>query len=286
MSINFPVVPLVAGVPAVQAFPGIASIAGSIAGNLLTVTDGIGAIAPGLALAGAGISAGTVLTSGLTSIIGGSAFATVNIAQSVAAMAIGLSGSLSGLLGDVGGLLGGDTVDAQVGAGAGVRWGVYLNGALVVEPDSVISLDYKKDWHISDYPVEQGSFESYNKVRLPFEVRVMMTMGGTETERNAFLSTIEDISDSYDLYDVVTPDFTYVNANITHFDYRRTAENGVSLIAVTLWLQEVRLEASSEFTETAQPGSADQVNGGTVQTQDVTPAEQDTFESHGATGSW
>src|SRR5215469_5882183 len=33
---------------------------------------------------------------------------------------------------------------------------------------SFVDVEYKQDWPISDYPVEQGGFQSYDKVRLPF----------------------------------------------------------------------------------------------------------------------
>lgn len=286
MSINFPLVPNVPGVPALQSFPGVAQIAGSIAGNVLTVTSGIGNIAQGLSLSGLGLSPGTILTSGLTSIFGSTGIATLNIAQSIPNIAMDLLGSISGLIDDPTSILEGDTVDAVVGAGAGVRWGIFLDGELVLEPDSFASLEYKKDWHIADYPIEQGNFETYNKVRLPYEARVMITKGGTEADRNVFLERVADVADSLDLYDIVTPDFTYTNANITHYDFQRTAEKGVSLLSVTLWFQEVRLEASSEFTQTASPDSANQVNVGAVQAQPATADVEQAFAGHGATGAW
>lgn len=288
MSIRFPVVPDVPGVPALLSFPGVAPIVGSINGTVLTVNAGIGAVAQGLSLSGSGINPSTVLTSGLTAIdnVTGIGTALVNIPQTISNLGMSVAGSLGDLLPDVGGLLGGDTVDALVGAGPTLRWGIFRNGAVVVLPDSVVSVEYKKDWHISDYPIEQGNFESYNKVRIPYDARVTLTKGGSESERSNFLETIESIAASLDLYDIVTPDATYTNANVVHFDYRRTAESGVSLLAVAIWLQEVRLEASSEFVSTVAPSSSDQVNVGVVQPQDATPQEVQTFDTGTASGAW
>jgi hypothetical protein len=284
MSIKFPVVPSVPGIPPILTFPGTAAITGAISGTVLSVTSGLGVIAPGLALSGMGVTPGTVLTSGLTAITDGVGIAGVNLSQTVASVAMQVTGSLSDLLPDLGDVLGQDTVSALLTSSDQI-WGIFLDGAAVVIPDSVVSLDYKKDWHISDYPIEQGNFESYNKVRLPYEAKVQITKGGTVAERNDFLQTIESIAASLDLYDIVTPEVTYINANITHFDYRRTSVNGVSLLTIALWFQEIRAEASSEFINSAQPSGSDQVNSGVVQPQAPTPAETASFTG-GATGAW
>jgi len=158
-----------------------------------------------------------------------------------------------------------DAVSAYLSAPT--EWGIFQNGKSVLISDSVVSVDYRKEWHISDYPIEQGNFESYNKVRMPYDARITFSKGGTDSDRNEFLTTIESISASLELYDVVTPEFTYVNANISHFDYRRTSINGVGLLAVTIWLQEIRATAASAFSkvETAEPSGAQPLNNGVSQ---------------------
>ena len=44
-------------------------------------------------------------------------------------------------------------------------WGIYDDAGnnQVLFPDSFLSLDYKKDMNISNYPLEQGSFASYKQ---------------------------------------------------------------------------------------------------------------------------
>src|SRR6185312_12186285 len=158
-----------------------------------------------------------------------------------------------------------DAVSAYLSAPT--EWGIFQNGKSVLISDSVVSVDYRKEWHISDYPIEQGNFESYNKVRMPYDARITFSKGGTDSDRNEFLTTIESISASLELYDVVTPEFTYVNANISHFDYQHTSINGVGLLAVTIWLQEIRATAASAFSkvETAEPSGAKPLNNGVSQ---------------------
>ena len=60
------------------------------------------------------------------------------------------------------------------------RWGIYLKDKLVLEADSMKSIDYVQGSKISDYPQEEGAFQSYNKVATPYEVRVELTKGGAD----------------------------------------------------------------------------------------------------------
>lgn len=159
----------------------------------------------------------------------------------------------------------------------GPQWGLFLDGESVIDAESVVTLDYKQEWTISDYPLEQGAFETYDKVQLPFEVRLRFATGGSDGDRQAFLQSIDDAANTLDLYDVVTPETVYSSVNITHYDYRRTSSNGVGLIAVDLTCVEVRVTATATFTNapqgfsnTAAPSGASPANGGQVSPQ--TPA--------------
>lgn len=165
--------------------------------------------------------------------------------------------------------------DAQniLGWFRGPQWGIGLNGYFILVPDSIISVDYKNDWNLPDYPMEPNSFGNYNKVNTPFDVRVQMTKGGTVAERSAFLDAVEAIGQSTELYDVVMPERVLSNVNVTHFDYRRTSTAGAGLLTVDLWLLEIRIAAAPSFANTAQPSGADPVNTGTVQPQTPTSSQ-------------
>lgn len=130
---------------------------------------------------------------------------------------------------------------------------------------SVIEFAFKKDWTVSDYPQEQGAFQSYDKVELPFDVRMRIAAGGSASNLRDLLDRAEAASKTLDLYDVVTPEKTYRSCNITRYDYRRTATNGVGLIVVDFGLVEVRVTATAEFSFTQQPGVAGLKAGGNVQ---------------------
>src|SRR6185312_7169362 len=119
--------------------------------------------------------------------------------------------------------------------------GATQNGSPVLTPDNVISLEWHGEERISDYPVQNGQFVSYNTVRVPFDLRMVMTCQGLNyvqdelkpvtksldqaltnirlafgqpMSRDAFLRQLDMMLDSTDLYDVVTPDKVYQNVNL------------------------------------------------------------------------
>jgi hypothetical protein len=153
------------------------------------------------------------------------------------------------------------------------KWGIYKNGSLVLTPDSVIGFEYKNDYLLSDYPQEAGAFQSYNKVASPYDAKMQMTKGGKDADRAAFLNALNTLLLSLDTYDIVTPEITYINANLKRYDYRRDSRNGFALLKVELWFEEIRITAASAFSNTAQPSGASAVNVGTVQPTAPTPAQ-------------
>lgn len=117
-----------------------------------------------------------------------------------------------------------------------VQWGIFQKGKPVLSPDSMLSIEYKQDWRIADYPMEQGAFQSYNKVATPFDVKVRMSKGGSVAARAAFLAAVQKIAGSLNLYDVVTPEKTYTSVNISHIDYHRDGGKGARLMVLDIWL--------------------------------------------------
>lgn len=119
---------------------------------------------------------------------------------------------------------------------------------------SMVEFDYTADSPISNYPQENGAFQSYNKVQLPFDIRLKLA----SNYRQAFLGTLNGLRSSTVLVDVVTPDITYRSCNCKHVDYKRTANNGVDLIIADVWFEQVRVTAQSLFSNTQQSSG---VNG-------------------------
>ena len=90
--------------------------------------------------------------------------------------------------------------------------------------------------------------------------------------RRRFLVAMEKYAASLDLFDVVTPEFSYPSCNIVHFDYRREARKGATLITVDVWLVQIRIAPDKQFSQTKAADGAPQENGGAVQSTPPPPA--------------
>lgn len=222
---------------------------------------------------------------------------------------------LPGVAGVVVDLLLGDLL-SLIGGFGGPQWGLFIDGAPAVTAESVVSFEYKKGYRISNFPVEEGKFESYNKVEQPYDVRIRFSTGGDITDRQELLDSAAAAVASLELMDAVTPEAVYESLNPVHYDYRRTAVNGVGLLIVDIFCEEVRSTASSSFTNAQQgtgasvqglttadttteisvrpaasisnpqsPSAALQVSGGTVQPLTPSTAQQSVITNYIAGGS-
>lgn len=165
-----------------------------------------------------------------------------------------------------------DSVDvSQV---ANTQWGVYAQGgALALDPDNIIALSYSAEYRIADFPIEQGGFETYDKVALPFDTIVRMTKGGTLSDRGSFARTAESLRGDTKLYNVVTPEATYLNVNIARLSIDRSQDGGAGMIVLELHLREIRQNAKAAFSATKDPASAATTNNGSTQTSSALEQE-------------
>jgi len=151
------------------------------------------------------------------------------------------------------------------------QWGIFdSNGNSVVNFDTVLQFEYKNETTVADYPLERGAFESYDKVASPYSARFVFASGGSLPNRTALLRSLDTIAGDLKLYDVITPEFTYLSANIIHIDYNRQAAT-VGLLKVAVWLAEIRVTTDASLSATAAPSGADSSNGGQVQAEPVAP---------------
>lgn len=134
-------------------------------------------------------------------------------------------------------------------------WGIYLNGQIAIAADSILKIEYRGDSRITNAPQEKGAFQAVNKVQSPYQSRVQMTKAGSESDRATFLDALEAAKQSLNLYDIVMPEKSYLNANITGYSLARTARSGVTLLTVEVVFEEVRQAASPVFTSTTGGGA-------------------------------
>lgn len=156
----------------------------------------------------------------------------------------------------------------------GPRWGIFRpSGEPLLIGDSVLGVGLKKDHRIAHHPVERGGFASYNKVELPLDARAVFTVSGSDAKRTAFMASVVAAAASTDLVVLVMPEFSYRSLNITHYDSERRTRDGVTLLKVEVWLEEVRTSVSTKFVQTQAPSGAAVQNGGIVQTALPSPVQ-------------
>lgn len=152
------------------------------------------------------------------------------------------------------------------------RWGIYdSKGKALADPRrfqglagellntlggttmSTSSVDYSKETKASDFPVEKGSFATYNKVEQPSTPQVTLALSGSESDRKKFLDAIDKATKSTDLYNVVTPEVVYVGYTLTRYNYQRRNNRGATLLIVEISLQEVR-QVSVQYAQSNKAG--------------------------------
>lgn len=155
-------------------------------------------------------------------------------------------------------------------------------GKPVLTPDSVVSLEWHGEERISDYPVQNGQFASYNKVAVPFDLRMVVTCQGLNyvqsalqsvtqsldqalgqlglafgqpMSRDAFLRQLDTMLASTDLYNVVTPDKVYENVNLIAYNHAKKNDEGGTLIIAELMFKEVRESGNAQYSNNASSGN-------------------------------
>jgi len=131
------------------------------------------------------------------------------------------------------------------------------------------SVDYSKETKVSDFPIEKGSFSSYNKVESPAAPVVTLCFSGSKSERTTFLDAIDLACKSTDLYSVVTPEKQYIGYSIERYNYQRRTSRGATLLIVEIALKEIRT-VSATYAESEKPkdvGATPKSDSGKVQAQ-------------------
>lgn len=124
----------------------------------------------------------------------------------------------------------------------GPQWGVFLPGSAdpAVAVSSVVELGASGRSIVSDYPLQSGSFTSYNKVQTPDVYGVRLTSDGNEQSRAIFMSWLETNKNQTTLFDIVCPERRWPNATLTDYRIIRSAESGASMITVDCIFQQIR----------------------------------------------
>ena len=149
-------------------------------------------------------------------------------------------------------------------------------GAVGAGGISVVEVEYRKDHRISSAQQEQGSFLSYDKVEMPFDARISYAVSGAALlgTLSNFLAQALAYQQALTMFSFIMPEMTYPSCNIVHHDFKRTARSGATMVIVDIWVEEVRITGTSQFsnTTTQNPASANPSSGGSPQPTSVPAA--------------
>lgn len=121
--------------------------------------------------------------------------------------------------------------------------------------DSFFGFGYNKANNIVQYPIEQGTFSTYNKQVNPFTLSVTLIKSGLSlpTQKKIFIKKVNEYAEQSKFVDVVTPSGTYLNCTISGVQFQNMPDDGADLIEVKLTISEVRQLPSETVTAVKKP---------------------------------
>ncbi|MGL9734790.1 MAG: hypothetical protein ACR5LF_00690 [Symbiopectobacterium sp.] len=123
---------------------------------------------------------------------------------------------------------------------------------------------------ITTAPVEDGKYQSINKVKEPSIIRCEIAISGltgfsgsipnifdlTFTSQSQVLETVKNMLETAEVYDIETPKGTLTSFDLVDYSYEVTSQRGVSLLTIYLYFQEVMqqmvVSLSGSMTKTSQ----------------------------------
>jgi hypothetical protein len=127
-------------------------------------------------------------------------------------------------------------------------WGVFdVTGSQVIAPDSIMAFGLRAEYRVSDYPVQDGQFASYDKVTVPAEIMLRMVKGSTLQDRVNFEDACEFVAASLDTYSIITPERTYTNMNPFRFEVNRVERKGAFFIEAEMYFRKI-LQTDAQYS--------------------------------------
>lgn len=134
-------------------------------------------------------------------------------------------------------------------------WGVFdVNDDLVVDADSVDTFGWRKENRMPNYPIQEGAFGTFNRVGLPNETSVVLTKGGSLSDRTAFLQQIDILTDQQNiqLYTIRTPERSYFNVSCGRGEMARRKSANAFYFDVELYFIEIA-PVAAQYSTVATP---------------------------------
>lgn len=157
------------------------------------------------------------------------------------------------------------------------KWGIFNSANQpVLVADSVLNFDHRNEYRVSNFPVQQGAFASYNKVASPYEIVLRLVKSSDLEGRALFLQQLEAVSRTLDLYNIITPERIYEGVNMTRYEVTRRGSGGAYFLTEVdvFFCQIVQVAAQYSTSQAAtrnaeQPNARPSVSQGIVQPQQL-----------------
>lgn len=120
----------------------------------------------------------------------------------------------------------------------------------IVASDTLFPLTIPSSWGefsprydvaLSDYPVENGTFANYNKVKRPTSVTVTLVKTGSDVARFAWFAAIQQMEAEKptQLYTIISPQSVFVDYTIGPMSYETRPDRGSNILYLSLTFVEV-----------------------------------------------
>lgn len=149
---------------------------------------------------------------------------------------------------------------------------------VALEFSGMASLQPNGRAQITNAPVEDGQYQSINKVKEPSRVRCEIIIKGltgftgsvpnifdlTFTSQNSTLNTIKTMLSGHDIYDIETPKETLPSYDLVGHSYDVNSKRGVTLLTIFLEFQEVmqQMEVVLSGAQSEKQPTDDKKNNG------------------------
>lgn len=168
----------------------------------------------------------------------------------------------------------GNTLQFFKGKQPGPLWGVYDSGMKsVVTADSFLSFRAKRSTKIADFPIQDGGFNSYDKVTIPFTTAIRISRGGSVSDRADLFAQLDALIASLLLYSILTPEKTWLNVNMEDYEVvRESNKDAYFFTQVDLSFREIRpvvavyttTDSAPDLTNAQQASASPSINQGVV----------------------
>lgn len=160
------------------------------------------------------------------------------------------------------------------------------SGASALEFSGMMSIEPSGRATITTAPVEEGKYQSINKVREPNQVRCAIVVTGlsgftgnipnifdlTLTSQSSTLATLKSMLASAQQYDIETPKEVLEGYDITGHSYKVTSQSGVTMLTIYLDFQEVidQMEVQLSGTQSNTKPTANGIASGVTGVSSIT----------------